>query len=46
MKIKVESVPDAKGQETPSRFLLGTRTINVEQWWIVGTVSRLATTAS
>src|SRR5678816_4704017 len=37
MKIKVESVPDAKGQETPSRFLLGTRTINVgavvDRWY-------------
>jgi hypothetical protein len=30
MKIKVESLPDSKGQETPSGFLLGTRTINVE----------------
>jgi len=37
MKIKVESLPDAKGQETPSRFLLGTRSINVgavvDRWY-------------
>jgi hypothetical protein len=37
MKIKVESIPDSKGQETPSRFLLGTRTINVaavvDRWY-------------
>jgi hypothetical protein len=30
VKIKVESTSDAKGQETPSRFMLGTRTIEVE----------------
>jgi hypothetical protein len=37
MKIKVESIPDAKGQETPSRFLLGSRTIKVgavvDRWY-------------
>ena len=30
MKIKVESISDAKGQESPSRFMLGIRTIEVE----------------
>jgi hypothetical protein len=30
MKIKVESQSDAKGQESPTRFTLGTRTIEVE----------------
>jgi hypothetical protein len=30
MKIKVESTADSKGQENPSRFCLGTRTIEVE----------------
>jgi len=30
MKVKVESYSDAKGQESPSRFLLGTRAILVE----------------
>jgi hypothetical protein len=29
VKIKVESSPDAKGQESPSRFLLGSRIIEV-----------------
>jgi hypothetical protein len=37
MKIKVESLPDSKGQESPSRFLLGSRTINVgsvvDRWY-------------
>jgi hypothetical protein len=31
VKIKVESSPDAKGQERPSRFLLGSRVIEVEE---------------
>jgi hypothetical protein len=31
VKIKVESAPDAKGQERPSRFLLGSRVIEVEE---------------
>ena len=31
MKIKVESAPDAKGQESPTRFLLGSRIIEVEE---------------
>ena len=31
VKIKVESAPDAKGQERPSRFLLGSRIIEVEE---------------
>jgi hypothetical protein len=30
MKIKVESYADSKGQESPTRFTLGTRTIQVE----------------
>ena len=30
MKITVESQSDAKGQESPTRFTLGTRTIEVE----------------
>ena len=30
MKIKVESVSAAKGQETPSRFMLGIRTIEIQ----------------
>ena len=30
MKIKVESHSDSKGQESPTRFTLGTRTIEVE----------------
>jgi hypothetical protein len=30
MKIKVESQSDAKGKESPTRFTLGTRTIEVE----------------
>ncbi len=30
MKIKVESISDAKGQETPSRFMLGIRTIEIQ----------------
>ena len=30
MKIKVESFADAKGKESPSRFTLGARTIEVE----------------
>jgi hypothetical protein len=30
MKIKVESYSDSKGQESPTRFMLGTRTIEVE----------------
>ncbi len=30
MKIKVESFSDAKGQESPSRFTLGARTIEVK----------------
>lgn len=30
MKIKVESEADPKGQESPTRFTLGTRTIEVE----------------
>ena len=30
MKIKVESLSDAKGQETPCRFFLGTRRIEVK----------------
>ena len=37
MKTKVESLPDSKGQETPSRFFLGTRLINVgavvDRWY-------------
>jgi hypothetical protein len=31
VKIKVESSPDAKGQESPCRFLLGSRIIDVEE---------------
>lgn len=31
MKVKVESSPDAKGQERPTRFLLGSRIIEVEE---------------
>jgi hypothetical protein len=31
MKIKVESTADAKGHERPSRFLLGSRIIEVEE---------------
>jgi hypothetical protein len=30
MKIKVQSSSDSKGQENPSQFILGTRTIEVE----------------
>jgi len=30
VKIKVESISDAKGQETPSRFMLGIRTIEIQ----------------
>jgi hypothetical protein len=30
VKVKVESVSDSKGQENPSRFYLGTRTVEVE----------------
>jgi hypothetical protein len=30
VKIKVESIADAKGQETPSRFMLGIRTIEIQ----------------
>ena len=30
MKIKVESIADTKGQETPSRFMLGIRTIEIQ----------------
>jgi hypothetical protein len=30
MKIKVESYADSKGHESPTRFMLGTRTIQVE----------------
>jgi len=30
VKIKVESMSDAKGQETPSRFMLGIRTIEIQ----------------
>jgi hypothetical protein len=30
MKIKVDSYADAKGQESPAQFMLGTRTIRVE----------------
>jgi hypothetical protein len=30
VKIKVESLSDEKGQEKPSRFYLGTRTVEVE----------------
>ena len=30
MIIKVESISDAKGQETPSRFMLGIRTIEIQ----------------
>lgn len=30
MKIKVESISDAKGQETPSRFMLGIRAIEIQ----------------
>jgi hypothetical protein len=30
VKIKVESISDAKGQETPSRFKLGIRTIEIQ----------------
>ena len=30
MKIKVETAPDSKGQESPSRFLLGSRVIEVD----------------
>jgi hypothetical protein len=30
VKIKVESISDAKGQETPSRFMLGSRTIEIQ----------------
>jgi hypothetical protein len=37
MKIKVESYSDSKGQESPSRFQLGTRTIQigavVDRWY-------------
>jgi len=31
VKVKVESSPDPKGQESPSRFLLGSRIIEVEE---------------
>jgi hypothetical protein len=30
MKVKVESYSDGKGQESPTRFMLGTRAIQVE----------------
>ncbi len=30
MKVTVESQSDSKGQETPTRFTLGTRTIEIE----------------
>jgi len=30
VKIKGESIADAKGQETPSRFMLGIRTIEIQ----------------
>jgi hypothetical protein len=37
VKIKVESFSDAKGQESPSRFMLGTRTVEVaavaDRWY-------------
>jgi hypothetical protein len=31
VKVKVESSPDAKGQESPTRFLLGSRIIEVKE---------------
>jgi hypothetical protein len=37
MKIKVESYSDSKGQESPTQFMLGTRTIQVgavvDRWY-------------
>lgn len=37
MKVKVESFSDSKGQESPARFQLGTRTIGVgavvDRWY-------------
>jgi len=40
MKIKVESESDSKGQETPTRFTLGTRTIEWKHASIAGMASK------